>query len=163
MTSLSQKSRQSVCHGSPLFALEPFRPPTCPRTPFGGQWGSVVKSWLSSGINSLNWELGERGLLGCPGHWESVWLSDGVCVCVCVRTCMLACVRVGEITPEDDPGEGKHKKKPQTNSSIFFPTSDMMASNRSMHTNSKCQKVCMCVTEMCLCLSLWRLDIWQLR
>lgn len=64
------------------------------------------------------------------------------------------CVCVGEATPENNPGEGKHKKKkkepPQTNSSIFFPTSDMMASNRSMHTNSKCQKLCMFVTQMCL-------------
>ena len=49
---------------------------------------------------------------------------------------------MGEVTPEDNPGEGKHKSKLQTNSSIFFPMSDMMASNRSMHTNSKCQKVC---------------------
>lgn len=57
-------------------------------------------------------------------------------------TCMLVCVRVGEITPEDNPGEGKHKNKPQTNSSIFFPISDMMAYNRSMHTNSKCQNLC---------------------
>lgn len=73
-----------------------------------------------------------------------------VTTCVDACTCMLACVRVGEVTPEDNPGEGKHKNKPQTNSSIFVPTNDMMASNRSMHTNSKCQKVCICfvfVTE----------------
>lgn len=80
-----------------------------------------------------------------PDHQETV-LLDVVCM--------------GEATLEDNPGEGKHKNKtkqkknPQSNSSIFFPTSDMMASNRSMHTNSKCQKVCICVTKMCFFLSL---------
>lgn len=69
---------------------------------------------------------------------------------------------MGEATPEDNPGEGKHKKrKTQSNSSIFFPASDMMASNRSMHTNPKCQKVCMFVTKMCFFLSLRENDIWQ--
>lgn len=37
----------------------------------------------------------------------------------------------------------------------------MMAPNRSMHNNSKCQKVCMFVTKMCFFLSLRENDIWQ--
>lgn len=83
------------------------------------------------------------------------------CVSVCVCVCTLVYLRAGEVTPVNNPGEGKKKaqKIKPTNEQqyFFFPMKkyDMMASNRSMHTNSKCQK-CVCVSEsvllsLCVC------------
>lgn len=150
MTSLSQRSHQSVCHGV-LFCHRALSHPNCPRAVLGGQRGSVVNHGLALGP-TLETRL-KKGYRGAR-PW-------GNCVTRCGAVWILF-VCMGEATPEDDPGEGKHKKrKTQSNSSIFFPTSDMMASNRSMHTNPKCQKVCMFVTKMCFFLSLRENDIWQ--
>lgn len=140
---LSQKSHQSVCHGvlgchRALSLLQ--LPQGCP----GKAVGSVVNHGLALGPTL--WTCLRKGSIGAR--------PSGNCVTRCGAV-WIVFVCMGEATPENNPGERKHKKKrkeqktPQSNSSIFFPTSDMMTSNRSMHTNSKCQKVCICVWLKC--------------
>jgi len=107
---------------------------------------------------------------GVPGHQVSMWLSACVCVCVCL--CVWRCVHAHVWVTEHqvNPGEGKHKNKPQEKrkTAVFLSPKVIWWLLTEVCTQILGVKLCKCVCiicvlcwRMCLCFVFVSSDIWQ--